>query len=192
MVLSVALLTLCTAGANAQKSLHLGLKAGTNIFKLSGRSFDDKFQFGYTAGAYAELNLNKEWGIQPELLINGTQAKTSADFNTIYQGISYQKTSLAYITLPVLIAFRPAPEFTILAGAQYGYLIYQTQDIVQYQKDAFKKSEVSIVIGGQFNLGKYKLGARYIGGLESINGLPSRDDNWKNSGFQFYLGYQIF
>jgi len=190
IVFSMALLTFTAMNSHAQ-SFHLGLKAGTNIFKLTGRSFEGKFQFSYTAGAFAELNLNKQWGIQPELLINGTQGKTSAqEFNQIYQGVSSQPTSLAYVTLPVLIAFHPVPEFTILAGAQYGYLVYQTQNLVQYKKDAFKKGETSIVFGGQFNFGKSKLGARYIAGLSNINDINS-GDTWKNGGFQLYFGFRI-
>src|SRR5258708_29742562 len=130
IVLSVALLTITAAGSYAQ-SFHFGVKAGANILKLGGRSFDNKFQFGYSAGGFAELNLNNTWGLQVELLANQATAKTSADFNQIYpgQGISYQNVSLNYITLPVMVNFRPVKEFSILAGAQYGYMVYQTKNL---------------------------------------------------------------
>ena len=194
IVLSVALLTITAAGSYAQ-SFHFGVKAGANILKLGGRSFDNKFQFGYSAGGFAELNLNNTWGLQVELLANQATAKTSADFNQIYpgQGISYQNVSLNYITLPVMVNFRPVKEFSILAGAQYGYMVYQTKNLVQGGKDVFNKNDVSIVFGGQFNLNKFKLGARYIAGLNDLHSsnLDSGVDPWKNNGFQLYLGYRI-
>jgi hypothetical protein len=196
LFLSVVFLTVFTAGANAQ-SLHIGVKAGANIFNLSGHSFDNKSKFGFNAGAYGELYLTKEWGIQPELLFSQSTAKTTEDFNTQFSGISFQTVSLDYVTLPVLLAFRPSKEFTILAGPQIGYLIYQTQNLTQqnsgrYRKDAFNKADISIAFGGQFNLNKVKLGARYVIGLNNINDLPSKDaDQWKNQGFQFYVGFQI-
>jgi len=193
LLLSVVFLTIFTAASNAQ-SFNLGLKAGANIFRLSGNSFDKKSQFGFSAGAYGELYLNKSWGIQPELLFSQSQAKTSESFNQQYGGVSFQTVSLDYITLPVMLAFRPTKEFTILAGPQIGYLVYQTQNLVQrngqYKADAFKKVDLSIVFGGQFNLNKFKLGARYVIAVNNINGLDNAD-SWQNQGFQLYLGYQI-
>ena len=196
LFLSVAFLTIFTAAAHAQ-SFHAGLKLGANAFKLSGNSFDNKTRFGFNAGAYGELYFTKEWGIQPELLFSQSTAKTTEDFNTQFSGISFQTVSFDYITLPVMLAFRPSKEFTILAGPQIGYLVYQTENLTQqssgqYRKDAFNKADISIVFGGQFNLNKVKLGARYVIATNNINNLPSKDaDQWKNQGFQLYLGYQI-
>ena len=119
-IFTILLMAITSAGSYAQ-SIHWGVKAGTNIFNLGGRSFDGKYHFGYSAGGFAEINLNSQWGIQPELVINQTMATTQDNFNTIYQGISPQKVSLNYITVPVLLTFRPVKEFSIQAGPQYGY-----------------------------------------------------------------------
>jgi hypothetical protein len=189
-VFTILFLAITSAGAYAQ-SIHWGVKAGTNIFNLGGRSFDGKFHFGYSAGGFAEINLNSQWGIQPELLINQTMATTQDNFNSIYHGISPQNVSLNYITIPVLLTFRPVKEFSIQAGPQYGYMIYQTKDLVQYQRESFKKNDISIVFGGQFNLNKVKLGARYVIGLNDINALPGGADPWKNQGFQLFAGFRI-
>jgi hypothetical protein len=191
LFLSVAFLTVLNFGSNAQSTFSFGAKAGANIFKLSGNSFDKKFAVGFNAGGYAELNLNSSWGLQPEVLFSQASATTSESFNQQYQGVSFQRTSLDYISVPILIAFRPAKEFTILAGPQVGYLLYQTQNVVQYKTDAFKKADISIAFGGQFNLGKVKLGARYVIELNNINGLDNAD-NWQNQGFQFYFGYRLW
>ena len=60
---------LLSTGAFAQ-GLHLGLKGGVNIFKVDGKSFNNEFKFGYNLGAFAELNFNSQWGLQPVLLWN--------------------------------------------------------------------------------------------------------------------------
>jgi hypothetical protein len=192
LCLSVAFLTILNFGSNAQSTFSFGAKAGANILKLSGNSFDNKFGVGFHAGAYAELNLNSSWGLQPEVLFSQAAATTSENFNSQYRGVSFQKVSLDYLSVPLLIAFRPAKEFTILAGPQVGYMLYQTQNLVQYQKDAFNKFDISIAFGGQFNLGKVKLGARYLIAVNNINNLPDKSDNWQNQGFQFYFGYRLW
>lgn len=193
IVLSIVLLTLTTASSYAQ-SVHLGLKAGTDLLKISGRSFDGKTQAGFSGGAYGEIFFTKQWGIQPELLFDQAMANTSQDFNGIYRGVSYQKVMLNYISVPVFLAYKPVPELSILLGPQYGYLVSQTSGLTNdpsLPSEAFKKSDISIVFGGQLNLGKFKIGARYVIGLNDINNLPPTD-TWKKKGFQFHLGYQLF
>jgi outer membrane protein with beta-barrel domain len=192
IALAIILVIFTATGSYAQ-SFHWGLKAGTNLFKVSGRSMDGKVQAGLSAGAFAELNLNSKWGLQPELLFNQTQTNTSADFNAIYQGASFTGVQLNYISLPVLVAYKPVPELTLLLGPQYGYLVNQTTGLLPQQpnKDAFKKSDLDIVFGAQLNLGKFRIGARYSVGATNINGIND-SDVWKNQGgFQFHLGYRL-
>jgi hypothetical protein len=193
VALFLMLLTLTTANADAQQSLQLGLKAGTNLFKIGGRSFDGKIKPAFSGGAYGELNFTSRWALQPELLFNQTIAKTSDQFNSIYGGVSFQQVTLNYISLPVLVVFKPVPELSILLGPQYGYLINQTTNLLQNPldrgKDAFKKNDISLVFGGQLNLGRVKFGARYSAGLNNISFRTT--DTWRQYGLQFYLGYQI-
>lgn len=192
IALAIILVIFTAAGSYAQ-SFHWGVKAGTNLFKLSGRSFDGKVQAGLSAGFFAELNLNSQWGLQPELLFNQTMANTSADFNAIYQGASFTSIQLNYVSLPILVAYKPVPELTLLLGPQYSYLVNQTTGLLPQQpgKDAFKKSDLDVVFGGQLNLGKFRIGARYSIGTMNINGING-SDTWKNKGgFQFHLGYRL-
>ncbi len=193
IVLSIVFLTITAASASAQ-SIHYGFLAGTNIFKLSGQSFDNKLKFGFSAGVYADIPIKGRFGLQPELLWNESSAKTADQFNNLYQGASFQDVTLSYVTLPILVTFRASDAFTILAGPQYGYLVYQTQGLVQSPpgpKDAFNKNDFSILFGGQLNLGKMRFGARYVIGLTQLNNLDDNLDSWKEQGFQLYLTYRI-
>ena len=194
IVLSFFLLALATSRSFAQfslQSIQIGAKAGGNFYKFgNARSFDGKTYPSFSAGGYAELNFTPKWSLQPELLWSETIAQTGDQFNQIYPGAISSKVYLNYISLPVLIVFKPVPELSILLGPQYGYLINQTTGLFQ-GRDAFSKSDLSIVGGAQLNLGKIKLGARYSGAVISTNGI-NNSDSWKAHGFQLYLGYQLW
>jgi hypothetical protein len=196
VIISFVLLTTATASSYAQK-LHLGVTAGANLYKITGRSFDQKTQTGFSAGAYGEYSFNRLLGVQGELIWSQLRGKTDGDFNQIYGqygAVSNADVYLNYISLPLMVAFKPTPELSILIGPQYSYLINQTSGLLQgggYQnKDAFKKGEASLVFGGQLNLGKIKIDARYTAGLTNLNGINSSDE-WKFHGFHFSLGYQL-
>jgi len=204
IVLSIVLLTLTTATSYAQtetasksptwKNWQFGLKAGANLFKLTGRSFDNKSHIGFNGGAYGEYKISNQWGLQPELTYNLVQSKTSQDFNSIYGGVSFQQISLSYISVPIFLTFKPVPELSILLGPQYSFLASQTTQLYPQHLDtkAFSKSDVSIAFGGQLNLGNVKIGLRYVIGLVNVNGYNSDSDQWKIHGLQAYLGYRIF
>lgn len=195
IVLSTVFLTLSTANSYAQtlKNWQFGLKAGINDFKLTGRSFDNKTHVGFNGGVYGEYKLSSQWAIQPELEYNLVQSKTSEDFNQIYNGVSFQNISLSYISVPVFLIFKPVPELSIMAGPQYSFLATQTTGLLPQEpgKKVFSKNDFSIAFGGQLNLGKVKIGLRYVAGILDVNGYND-SDQWKIHGLQAYLGYRIF
>lgn len=185
------------AHSYAQQSIQWGLKAGVNYFKIGGRSFDNTYNPSFSGGGYAEINFSSKWALQPELLFNQVQGKTSADFGQIYQGVSGQLVTLDYVTVPVLLAFRPIPELSILLGPQYGFAIAQTTGLLGpsgtsngSSANAFSKSDFSLIFGGQLNLGKIKVGLRYSEGLVNVNGINSTDA-WRVYGLQAYFAYQL-
>jgi Outer membrane protein beta-barrel domain len=190
--LSLLLLTASTVRTYAQSSLELGLKAGGDYMKIGGRSFDGKHYPGFQAGVYGQLNFTSKWSLQPELNFSQTIGKTSADFNQIYGGVSFQQTTLDYVDLPILLSFKPIPELSLLLGPQIGYAFSQTTGLLPLQgnQDAFKKPDISIVFGGQLNLGKVMFGIRYQAGFNNISYRTT--DTWRQYGLQFYVGYQLF
>lgn len=191
--LAVFLLLLTASHTYAQQSLQLGIKAGGNLMKIGGRSYDGKQYPGFSAGIYGKLNFTSKWSLQPEIDWNQTIAKTSEDFNSIYHGVSFQQVNLNYVAIPVLISFKPSPWLSILVGPQYGYLVSQTTNLLLdptlHDKKAFNKNDLSIVFGGQINLEKVVFGLRYQAGLNNI--CFSTTDTWRQYGFQFYVGYQL-
>jgi hypothetical protein len=189
-VLSTCLLI---AGLQPQaQGFHLGLKAGANLFKVDGESFSQQFQFGYMAGAFTQLYFAKSWGIQPELNFNQTNYRTGNNFSTVVpDGINDVKGKLDWLTIPVLLSYRPVPILSLLAGPQFGILLNQDQHLINNAGDAFKKGDVSLVGGAQLNLGPVLAGARYVVGLTNINDVTNQS-TWRNEGWQLYAGIRIF
>ena len=191
IVLSLLLIGFAVIQSRAQ-GVHVGVKAGANIFKVDGQGYDQGFHFGYNAGAFAELNWNDHWGIQPELMWNQTNYRTGTQFHDIYpNGINDVKGKLNYLSLPILLSYRPIKLLSIQAGPQFGILLNQDKSLVQNGQDAFKKGDFSLVGGAQLNLANFVVGGRYVIGLTNIKDLPE-GDSWKNQGFQVYAGFRFF
>lgn len=173
------------------QSFHFGIKAGTNLSQISGRSFDEGFQWGFSAGGFAEINFDKKWGIQPELLFNQTKTQTASDFNEVFdEGFNSTSVSLNYLSIPVLASFKLLPVLSIQVGPQFGILMSTSQDITSNASKAFKSGDFSIVGGAQVNLGGFKAGARYVYGFTNLDNVTNVD-TWKNQNFQLYIGFRI-
>lgn len=189
-VLSVALV-LAMLHTQAQ-GVHLGIKAGANLFKVNGQNFSDEYKFGYNVGAFAEVNFTPNIGIQPELLFNQTNYRTGTQFSDLYSGgINNYEGKLNYLSIPVLLSIKPIPLISILVGPQFGILMNKEQHLTAQAQNAFKSGDFSMIAGAQLNLAGLKVGARYVIGLNDINDVNDQN-SWKNQGWQLYAGFRLF
>ena len=173
------------------QGFHLGIKAGANGLKVDGLSFKDGFDYGYSLGGFAEINFSPKIGIQPEVVWNQTNFRTAEKFSDIYpQGTSDVKGSLNYLSIPLILNYRPVKFLSLQAGPQFGILLNKDQSLFENGKEAFKHGDFSMLGGAQLNIGAIKVGARYVVGLTNINDIDNKD-KWKNQGFQVYLGLRI-
>ena len=69
IILSTTFLVFAITSSHAQ-GIKLGVRAGANMYKIEGMSFEDKFSYGYHAGGALEIMFSKVIGIQPEVLFN--------------------------------------------------------------------------------------------------------------------------
>ena len=190
IILSLAFLTITVVSVNAQ-GFQLGLKGGANLTQVQGRSFDQAYNYGYNIGGYADIKITKHFGIQPELMWNEYQTRTVDVSNQVYptiNGSTYIK--LNYLTVPLLLAFKPAKILTIQVGPQFGILMNESQTFVDNTKRAFKNGDLSMLAGLQLNLGWFKLGGRYVYGLNNLDNVGNVD-TWKSQGYQVYVGVRI-
>ena len=192
----VLTLLISFAGLNVTQAqgFHLGVKGGANIAQINGQSFTQNFQFGYSLGAFAELNFTKKWGVQPEVLWNQTKTTTTDNFSIIYQGVSGQNVTLDYLSIPILVSYKLLPMLSLQFGPQFGILMNQSANLFQTGQNAFKNGDFSLLGGLQLNIAAFRAGLRYYHQLNNINGLPPAGDDptWKSQGFQIYVGLRIF
>ncbi len=175
------------------QGIKLGVKVGANLTDVSGVSFKDGFKFGYHAGFFSELMLTKKFGIQPEVLFSETNLRAGDSLGSLYNGIAITdiaKVKLQYISIPILLDYKPIPFLTLQAGPQFGILMNQTKPLSANAKDAFKKGDLSLLLGAQLNVFKFRVYARYAVGLSDINDFDNKG-KWNSQTVQLGLGLAL-
>lgn len=196
IILSALALMLFTTVSQAQ-GIRLGLKAGANLNKISGQSFNDGFDLSYHAGGFLEIDLNKKWGVQPELLWNQTSSKPSS-FNTVYASTTsinptldaLTAIKLDYLSVPLLLRYNVGGMFTLLAGPQFSILIKKDNTLLQNGQSAFKNGDFAMVAGAQVNLKMLRIYGRYNIGMQNINDIDQKD-KWTTQQLQLGLGFRF-
>ena len=189
----VAFALLLTAAANAQ-TWHFGPKFDVNYSAIDGNGLKNKYSLGFQVGGFAEYNITKHWAIQPELLYTWSQYKKDGDFLTYYNNYgrtgAVEKINLASVSVPLLLRYNLNKTLSFLAGPQYSYLIYDNEDLLKNDRQAFKNAEISANAGVQVNLDKVGFYARYNKGLSDINDIDERY-TWKSSHIQVGMSVRI-
>jgi len=171
---------------------HIGAKAGANIIKIDGKSFNDQFRYGYHIGGFAEIGLGGKLGIQPEVLFNQYSTKIDSNFSHVYQNIfNHVNIKLNYLSIPILLNYKLFGNFLSLqAGPQFGVLIQQSKTLLQNGGEAFKNGDFSMVGGVRLKFSSIRLDGRYVVGLNNINDIDNQE-KWKSQGFQLSVGIAL-
>ncbi|MEI2738304.1 MAG: porin family protein [Chitinophagaceae bacterium] len=190
-LLSLAAAVLLSSAVMAQ--FHIGVKAGTNITKVDGKSFKDEFRYGYHLGGFMEVRMGNKFVLQPEVLWNQFATKLDSNYKNVYQDVfnGNSNIKLNYLSIPIVLNYKLIGSFLSLqAGPQFGILIDQSKTVLQNGGNAFKRGDFSMLAGVQFKVLAFRLNARYAVGLNNISDLPD-DDKWKNQGFQVSVGLAL-
>ncbi|MBS1746483.1 MAG: PorT family protein [Bacteroidetes bacterium] len=185
------MITVLSVVATAQ-SFHLGAKAGANLGKIDGQSFNSSYNLGYLAGAYAEIGITKTIAIQPELLFTQTNTKIDSGFQ-FYKpsAIIGSKAHLNYLNVPILLNIKPSKLITLQVGPQFGILLNKDETLLTNTGNAIKNGDFSVLAGAQVNLGLLNIYGRYAIGLYELNDLGN-EQKWKSQAIQVGLGLRIF
>ena len=189
----VILLVTLTASASSFAQFRLGPKFGANIGKIDGKGFNDQYKLGYHLGVFAEIPLGKKFGIQPELLWNQINSDTVSGFSSVYQNLNKQNLSnpqLNYLSVPLLLSYKPGKILSLQAGPQFGILINKSKNLFENGKEAFKYGDLSMLFGAQLNIMRIRIYGRYAIGLNNINDLASQE-KWTTRGFQLGVGLAL-
>jgi hypothetical protein len=174
--------------------LKLGVKAGTNISKIDGKSFKEQFGYGYLLGGYVNIGIGSKLSLQPEVLFVQSQSKVDDNFGTIYQNAFADASSgsvkLNYLAVPILLDYRLGKLVSLQAGPQFGILMNKDKNLLQNGKAAFDNGDLSLLGGANIHLGKLNLTGRYGVGLNNLNDIDDKE-KWKSQSIQLTLGLTL-
>lgn len=181
--------------ASAQKLLRFGIKGGANLGKIDGAGYDESFKLGYHLGGFAQINLVKGFGIQPELVFSSsaTEVKNASEFEDVYDynNIKETKPKLNYLSIPVLANIDlGSPRFKLQVGPQFSIMTSKKKSVFEEGKEAFKGGDFSAVGGLWLQLPIVNVSARYIIGLSDVSDVASTE-KWKNQAIQLGVGITL-
>jgi len=186
----LCLITVLLISQAMMAQFHLGLRVGTNLSKIEGKSFKQEFQYGYLLGGFAEIGLGNKFFLQPEVLFNQYTSTLDSNFSHIYQGAitnDQSKVKLNYLSIPVILNYKLLGPISIQAGPQYAILIDQSKTLLQNGGRAFKSGDMSLLAGVQVKVAMLRVTGRYIVGLNNINDIDNQD-KWRNQNIQLSVG----
>jgi hypothetical protein len=189
----IALITLFIASSiiGMSQGFHMGVKFGTDIQKINGASFSEKFAFGYHLGGFAELKLSKSITIQPELYYSAVKLDTGSAFSQTYDSISLAKLKFGYLNIPLILSIKAGEKMAVQLGTRYGIIVDDNLSIKNNVESAFKKGDFSVLAGIQFNFSKIKIYGRYQIGLSNLNDITGSTEKWKSQSIHIGLGLRI-
>ncbi len=183
-----------------------GAKLGANYQQLSGNPFTTTYNPGAIAGAYIKKR-GEILGLQLEL--NLTTAKYSTEYAVYHKfepsRVKYSDTTTKadfnsiYANIPLIIEVRPGRHFAFQFGAQYSYLLSNTESNGVFTKrygteEILNKTSVSVLTGFELDICKdFRLGARYTMGFSDMNAgkYVPLNDKWQNNSLQVCLIYRF-
>ncbi|WP_396168613.1 porin family protein [Flavobacterium sp.] len=211
LILMIALVTLTVTNSYAQTvtlvtdnrdKLFFGLKVGSNysnVYDSQGENFVADAKFGLAAGGFVSIPIGTYFGIQPEVLFSQKGYKSTGTFF----GSSYSMTRTTdYLDIPILVAFKPIENVTLLFGPQYSYLLKQKDDFTGgtltssqeqiYTNDNIRKNTFCLTGGADLNIEHLVIGLRAGWDVQNNNGDgTSTTPRYKNMWYQATVGFRF-
>lgn len=180
--------------AQQSHSWHYGVKAALNFSGVKGNGMKTSMAGGGELGLFVDYDLDSHWGLQLEGIASQNTVKRGDDFLTYYNVDGYtnsdDKAKLTYLNIPLLARYRIGDSWSFVAGPQVGFLLNDNENFLNYDRRAFKTSEISGVAGAEFNISSVALFARYQFGITNINDVDTRYE-WRAHHLQIGIAVRI-
>jgi opacity protein-like surface antigen len=128
---------------------------------------------GYQAGVLSEVDLSKKLYMRGEVLYS---VKGWA-YATVQEGRSM---NLHYLSLPVLLAYRPTAKISLLAGPEVGYLLQAVKKPATFLNfsDLYQKWDLGLTLGASYAFtSRLGVDLRYSYGMKAISEVMLMDEN---------------
>lgn len=210
--------TTITTVNKEKEPIRFGIKGGANSAQFSEQQLSANNQkIGFNAGAFVNIPLSKQFSLQPEVLYNQLGAKSVLSSKEVTTGATTVKTqrdfktTLNYISVPVMVQFKPFDNFYVEAGPEFSYFIdgknkgettvtSTTGGIATTKrnsvsetinKDDINKFNFGLGLGlGYYFTPNIGINARYVNSLTKIDkNTPAAENN--NRVFQLGLNYKF-
>ncbi len=181
----------------AQKGFQLGIKGGVtfnqvytdagSLGKNISQSYDTKT--GYVAGIWGRFG-DKVY-LQPELLL--AQKGGTIDI----QNVGKVKFSYSNLDVPVLVGFKVLKIFRVNAGPVATFKLSEDQKLKDALKglttndDAIKNASFGYQLGVGVKILGINLDLRKVGSLSEVSALNMNNNQFKDKGWQFTVGFKI-
>ncbi|MGG5207581.1 porin family protein [Chryseobacterium sp. MIQD13] len=203
-----------------KQPIRFGIKAGGNSSYFSEQKLSlNNQKIGFHAGVLVNIPLSQKFSLQPEVLYNQLGAKSvisSTDVTTGDTNIktkSDYKTTMNYISVPLMVQMRPTEKFYIEAGPEFSYFINgknsgnstistttggvtTTQSVSNSEdinKDTVNKFNLGLGLGLGYDITQnIGINARYINSLTDMrNQKPEGTEPLNHRAFQLGLNYKF-
>lgn len=191
-----------TYAQDLREGFHFGLKAGTNmsnIWDREAQNFTSDPLIGFAGGGFVAIPLGKFLAIQPEIMFSQKGFRGSGKV----LGIDYEmQRRTNFLEFPILLAVRPFPFLSIVAGPQFSFLLSQKDDITvggvsaseteKFENDNWRKNQLGMHLGLDINVKHFVISPRAaIDFLDNNGDGTSSDPNYKNFYVQLTIGYKF-
>jgi len=202
LALSAIAINSTAQDSDAEDRIRLGIKAGFNYSNIYDERSDDYVadgKIGFAGGVFVLIPIGSFLGFQPEFLLS--QKGFTANGTII--GFNYEmKRTTTYFDVPLMLALRPAPFFTLVAGPQYSYLISQKDEFSsalggyeaeqEFENDNIRKNILGVVGGVDINIEHFVASARMGWDVMSNRGDgTSSTPRYKNVWVQATVGFRF-
>lgn len=190
--LSIILVLVFVAFANASNAQQLSVKAGLNLSNLNDNDgvIDYETKLGFNIGVGAEFGINDMFTFEPAVLISakGTQIKDLSKINFLYAEIPLNLKAYFDVTgIKIYGLLGPYLGIGLTGKTKFDPDLNLNDLDIEWGDDLgeFKRLDYGVNIGAGIDLGKIQIGAQYGLGLADIS------SDIKHSVIAINVGYKF-